>query len=157
MEPALVSQHGRVPVIRRATTRSRTKKLGMPGDGRTRDEKYIDWLRETRGLTRKEAERYATTGTTEEPTERSRTVRERTVARENDKGEQLRRWERVDRPCPLRDCILPIHHSGPHRRHAADFERADSLDEFEARLADDPGPEISMGDGRGIEADPSLC
>lgn len=126
--------------IRRSTTRSRTKKPGMPGDGRTRDEKYVDWLRETRGLTLKEAEGYALEGAaylrrTAPP---ARTKVEIHAARENDKGEQLRRWERVSQPCPHRDCTLPIHHSGPHKRHAADFERADSLDEFERRMAEAP-------------------
>lgn len=84
-----------------------------------RERAYLAWLMASRGLDMQRAIAYATRGEAGlaalAAQERPRTKREIETAREADRPEDVRRWSRLDRPCPFRGCIYPANHSGPHR------------------------------------------
>lgn len=67
----------------------------------------------------------------------ARTPRERATAIRADQPDNVRRWSRVDQPCPKPGCQYPVNHSGPHKiSHDLGEMLDNSIAALDAREAD---------------------
>lgn len=82
-------------------------------DATSKENAYIQWLMDNRDFDLQQAIAYATSGG--DPKTVELTDAEREARRVADMPPDVRRWYNVDRPCPFKGCIHPLHHSGPHR------------------------------------------
>lgn len=113
------------------------------------DANYVRWLMEQHpGWSGPEAAEYARAGGGEagrravelfrqRTAPPARTPEERAAARQNDRGEDARRWDRIWQKCPVKSCLLPAGHSQAHRypsRLPANERLAEELAASEAEL-----------------------